>query len=348
MPSSTIMRRLLHWSKLLLILGLCNCSTTPNDQQKDTPVKLKVPSAFPALALPEDNLPTRARIELGRRLFYHTDLSVDGKTHCGTCHVQSSAFTDGKNIATGAHGQSGRRNTPTLANLGWSPYLMAEGGVPSLELQALAPLHEPAEVGANMMDGVAKINRYDDLRELNRIAYGRDSLDPFTITRALAAFQRTMISGDSKYDQHKYGLATLTEVERKGMELFFSHRLQCSACHSEPFFTDYGFYNVGLYSTYPDPGLERKTHLKSDSGKFKTPTLRNIAVTAPYMHDGSLNTLEDVVAFYNKGGNGHSQQDNRIRELHLTPQEEEALIAFLHTLTDWNFLQQKSLAPWEE
>lgn len=342
------MRQLLLWSSILMMLGLAQCGPSAQPPQHDEPVRIRIPQGFPPMVFPEDNTPTRARIALGRRLFYHTDMSMDGQTHCGTCHVQSSAFTDGRAIAQGAHGQSGRRNTPTLANLGWSPYLMAEGGVPNLELQALAPLHEPSEMGTNMMDAVARINAHEDLRALNRLAYGRDSLDPFTITRALAAFQRTMVSGDSKYDQFKAGVSNLTDLERKGMELFFSKRLHCSECHSEPFFTDYGFYNIGLYTTYPDPGLERKTHLKADSGKFKTPTLRNIGVTAPYMHDGSLNTLEDVIAFYDSGGKGHHQQDKRIRELHLSQEEKEALVAFLHALTDWNFLQQKTLTPWDE
>jgi cytochrome c peroxidase len=342
------MRQLLLWSNLLLFLGIASCGPAVSDSPKDLPVRLRVPQGFPSLDFPPDNQPTQARIELGRRLFYHTDLSMDGKTHCGTCHVQSCAFTDGQAVARGAHGQSGKRNTPTLANLAWSPYLMTEGGVPSLELQALAPLHEPTEMGVNMMVAVAKINTNEELRQLNRLAYGRDSLDPYTITRALAAFQRTMISGDSKYDQYKAGITALSQSEQRGMELFFCSRLHCSECHSEPFFTDYGFYNIGLYQHYEDPGLERKTHLKSDSGKFKTPTLRNIAVTGPYMHDGSINTLEEVIAFYDTGSRPHASRDQRIDELHLSEQEKTDLLSFLETLTDWNFLQQKTLSPWEK
>jgi cytochrome c peroxidase len=295
---------------------------------------------------PSDNAPTEARLELGRRLFYHTALSQNETTSCASCHVQSAAFTDGRVTSPGLNGLAGQRNTPTLANLGWSPYLMSEGGVPSLELQALAPLHEPLEMGMNMMVAVERLNQNEYLRQLNIRAYGRDSIDPYTITRALACFQRSLISGDSKYDQYKSGLVEFSDKEHRGMELFFE--VGCATCHREPFFTDYGFYDIGLYTHSKDPGLVRKTHLKADSGKFKTPTLRNIALTGPYMHDGSMSSLEEVVAFYNEGGRGTPRQDKRIHALHLSEEDQQAMIAFLESLTDWNFLQNRTFTPLSE
>jgi cytochrome c peroxidase len=340
------MPRRLWWSSFLFVFGVIGCTTPPTTTKQDRPVHFRIPSHLPPMVHPTDNEPTEARLEFGRRLFYHTALSQNETNSCASCHVQSAAFTDGRVTSPGLNGDAGVRNTPTLANLAWSPYLMSEGGVPSLELQALAPLHEPLEMGMNMMIAVDRLNQDAYLRTLNQRAYGRDSIDPFTITRALACFQRSLISGDSKYDQYKMGAAELTAKEAKGLALFFE--VGCANCHREPFFTDYGFYNIGLYSVSTDPGLERKTHIKSDSGKFKTPTLRNIAVTGPYMHDGSMSSLEEVIAFYNAGGTGARLQDERIRALHLSAEDEEALIAFLETLTDWNFLQNQQFTPLSE
>jgi cytochrome c peroxidase len=334
------------WSnKIWVALFVVGCQTLHSPDANNQPIALQIPTDFSKLIHPADNEPTEARIQLGRLLFYHTGLSANQSTHCGSCHVLSSAFTDGRSVSPGDDGAIGLRNAPTLANLAWAPYLMAEGGVPSLELQALAPLHVPHEMGNNMMDAVTLLNEDDWLRALNKIAYNRDSIDPFTITRALACFQRTLISGDSKYDQAKHQQIDLTALEKRGQTLFFSEELACGSCHKEPFFTDYGFYNIGLYNDYPDPGLERKTHAKLDSGKFKTPTLRNIALTAPFMHDGSINTLEEVVAHYNSGGKLHSQKDQRIRPLHLSDEDAKALVAFMQTLTDWNFVQNQNLTP---
>jgi cytochrome c peroxidase len=337
------MHRQLLWSNLLLCL--IACGSEPSSSFHNESVTLLSPPGFPALVFPQDNYPTASRIALGRALFYNRSLSKDEQTSCASCHVQSSAFTDGRSVSPGDNGLNGIRNAPTLTNLAWSPYLMSEGGVQSLELQALAPLHEPTEMGTNMMLAVERLNKDTELRQLNRVAYGRDSLDPYTITRALACFQRTLISGDSPYDQFKIGKYELSANEQQGMRLFFDKNIGCADCHREPFFTDYGFYNIGLYPWSVDPGLERKTHLPSDSGKFKTPTLRNIAVTAPYMHDGSMNSLEEVIGFYNSGGIGTLLQDQRIHPLHLTKEEEGALISFLNTLTDWNFLQNQAHTP---
>jgi len=338
------MLRLLLWSSLCWLLFSCQTETNPS--WSDVPLDIKTPAGIPQIVYPVDNAPTEARIAFGRTLFYHTGLSKDQKTSCGSCHVLSSAFTDGRAVSAGDNGAFAQRNTPTLTNLAWAPYLMSEGGVPSLELQALAPLHESAEMGTNMMLAVDRLNQSTELRNLNQKAYGRDSIDPYTITRALACFQRTFISLDSRYDQYKVGKAELSEKEKKGMQLFFDKKNACAECHREPFFTDYAFYDVGLHTT--DPGLERKTHQKNDLGKFKTPTLRNIAVTAPYMHNGSINTLEEVIAFYNRGGLGTALQDPRIHALHLSLEDQQALLAFLHTLTDWNFLQNQQLTPLSE
>ncbi len=331
----------------ILIILITSCTNPP--QLHDAPFNIRVPGDFPAIVFPEGNEPTQLRVLLGRKLFYDKRLSAEKTMSCGTCHVASAAFTDGKKVNSGMHNLELKRNSPTLANMAWSPYFMMEGGVPTLELQALAPLHNSHEMGMNMMPAINVLNEDDALRELAKAAYGRDSIDPFVVTRSLAAFQRTFVSGDSRFDRHQLGLKNqLNEEELAGMNLFFSEKTQCSSCHAGELFTDFGIYNIGLYEVYEDVGLERKTHKTTDAGKFKTPTLRNIDLTAPYMHDGSMNSLEDVIELYNTGGKTHPNKDERMHPLNLTPEEKAQLLAFLKTLTDYNFVQNAMFLPLEE
>ncbi len=321
-------------------------SCNQKNELHDESVKIRTPSGFPFIVFPQGNEPTKLRILLGRKLFYDVRLSLERNMSCGTCHVTSAAFTDGKKTNTGMENIALNRNSPTLANMAWSPYYMMEGGVPSLELQALAPLHNSHEMGKNLMHAIDILNEDDDLRALSKAAYNRDSIDPYVVTRALAAFQRTIISGDSRYDRYRLGATDqMSEDEIAGMNLFFSQKTSCSSCHTDVLFTDFGIYNIGLYEEYEDVGLERKTHQQEDIGKFKTPTLRNIELTSPYMHDGSLNSLEEIVALYNKGGKPHPNKDARIHALHLSEQELNQLVSFLTTLTDYNFVQNTNLLP---
>ncbi|MDZ4824726.1 MAG: cytochrome c peroxidase [Flavobacteriales bacterium] len=317
---------------------------------KDETTNLKKPGHFPSIEFPEGNEPTKLRIELGRMLFYDNRLSADNSTNCSSCHVLSSAFTDGKKISAGLSSRSGKRNAPTLTNLAWMPYFMMEGGVPTLELQALAPLHDSLEMGFNMMLAIDKLRKDEKLVALARAAYQRDTIDPYVVTRALAAFQRSFISGDSRYDRFTFQdmKNQLNEQEILGMNLFFSDRTNCSTCHSGVFFSDFGFHNIGLYEFYTDNGRERVTYKLEDIGKFKTPTLRNVELTAPYMHDGSIATLEEVVEFYNSGGHPHANRDSLMQPLALNETEKKDIVAFLKSLTDWNFVQNKALLPLEE
>jgi cytochrome c peroxidase len=223
---------------------------------------------------------------------------------------------------------------------------MSEGGVPTLELQALGPIHEKHELSLSMEEVIDRLKSSSNYSALSKAAYGRE-LDAFTITRALACFERALISGDSKFDRYYFLKSNdYSDLEKEGMALFFSERTQCSSCHAGPFFTDYQFYILGLEDA--DIGLERKTYLASDRGKFKTPTLRNIELTAPYMHNGSMSSLEEVVSFYNTGGGTRSTKDARVKSLNLLKEEEAALVAFLKTLTDWNFVQNEKFLSAEE
>jgi cytochrome c peroxidase len=319
-----------------LIVGILSGCSEGGLQYK--PISFKQPHYFPPIHFPEGNEPTLLRFELGKKLFYEVKLSKNQDQSCASCHRLPAAFTDGRTVSS-FHENEFARNAPTLANLAWSPYFMSEGGVPTLELQALAPIHEKHEFELNIQDVIDRLKSRENYSALSKAAYGRE-LDAFVITRALACFQRALISGDSKFDRHYFlNSNDYSDLEGKGMALFFSERTQCSSCHSGPFFTDYQFYSLGLEDS--DIGLERKTYLASDRGKFKTPTLRNIELTSPYMHNGSMSSLEEVVSFYNKGGGTRSTKDARLKPINLSEEEEAELVAFLKTLTDWNFVQNE-------
>jgi cytochrome c peroxidase len=331
----------------LLIVALAACK--PTQQKIDKEITIKSPSFFPKIKFPDDNRPTAFRVELGRRLFYEKKLSAQETMSCASCHVTSMAFTDGRQTSVGAHGKKGKRNAPTLANLAWMPRFMMEGGVPTLELQVLAPIQDSIEMDLPLHEAAVRLRSIKKYNDLSLVAYGKE-LDENVIMRALANFQRTFVSADSRFDRWYYykDSTQFNDSEKRGKAIFFSEKAACMKCHSLPFFTDFEYYNIGLYKRYADHGKERITYNKADIGKFKTPTLRNIELTAPYMHDGSINTLEEVIEIYNKGGEGHENQDFRVRPMNWTVQEKEDLLAFLKTLTDWNFVQNQSFLPLSE
>ena len=334
------MRKLVFFFLLAVILSGC-----AEEGLQDKPISFKQPHYFPTINFPEGNEPSLLRFELGKKLFYEVKLSMNEDQSCASCHRLPSAFTDGRTVSS-FHENEFARNAPTLSNLAWSPYFMSEGGVPTLELQALGPIHEKHELSLSMEEVIARLKSSSNYSALSKSAYGRE-LDAFAITRALACFERALISGDSKFDRYYFLKSNdYSVLERQGMDLFFSERTQCSSCHSLPFFTDYQFYSLGLEDA--DIGLERKTYSEADRGKFKTPTLRNIELTAPYMHGGSMSSLEEVVSFYNTGGGTRITKDSRVNAMNLSKEEETALVAFLKTLTDWNFVQNEKFLSAEQ
>ena len=314
-----------------VVLGACQ----PAHHETSVFIPPAVPDFLPAIAYPEDNLPTRERIDLGRALFHDKRLSKDNKISCATCHKPGMAMADNMPITPGVDGRLGLRNAPSIINTAWGERFMMDGGVPTLELQALEPIHNADEMGEEINALAAKLSKDERLANMALAAYGRP-IDSFVIIRALAAFQRTLISSGSRYDDFatygkKYALST---EEIAGMELFFSEKTQCGTCHSGPFFTDREFHNIGLYKRYADTGRERVTMSTADSGKFRTPSLRNVALTAPYMHNGSVPDLRATIEHFNSGGKGHSLQSEHILPLNLTEAEMASLEAFLNTLTD--------------
>lgn len=306
---------------------------------------LEIPLGFPNIEHPEGNEYTQKRWELGKKLFYDPILSKDGKISCASCHNPSLAFSDDQEISQGSEGLLGTRNSPSLANVAYHPYYTREGGLPTLEMQILVPIQEHNEFNNNIVLIADTLSKINDYKELSLLAYDQEP-NAFVITRALAQFERSLISGQSAFDMEiNYGIqGAMSESAMRGMQLFESEKALCSNCHSGFNFTDYSFENNGLYLEYPDNGRERLTKDPLDRARFKVPSLRNIALTAPYMHDGSISNLNDVIEHYNSGGKDHANKNKIIKPLNLTPQEKSDLLSFLNALTDNNFINNKNLS----
>ncbi len=329
---------ILFWSAFFVFASSCRTDDP-------VPYRLQTPSWFPQMEIPAENQLTNARIELGRKLFYEPLLSLDSSISCGTCHLQEKAFTDGLPISLGVDEAIGLRNAPTLANIGFAPYFFHDGGVLTLELQSQQPIFSVVEMRFSIAGFLQRIENDAAYKRMFSEAYNR-APDAFGISRAIASFERTLISANSRFDQFEYQGITnaLSEQEIRGKDLFFSEQMKCSSCHEAPLFTNYEFENVGLYLNYADSGRARISHLAEDNGKFKVPTLRNVALTGPYMHDGSIQTLEEVVEHFNAGGVGHANQSEFIRPLQLTQLDKDDLVAFLNSLTDIQFVSEEDFS----
>lgn len=324
---------------VLLALTVIACKKDVPEPVTEPEPQLAVPTGFPAPVFPSGNELTPARWALGKRLFYDPVLSSDSTVSCASCHHASKAFSDTVAFSPGVAGRPGVRNAPTLANIGYHPYFTREGGVPTLEMQILVPIQEHNEFDFNIVLIAERLQRDTSYVRMSREAYEREP-DAFVITRSIACFERAFVSGQSPYDAYFFQgqNEALTAAEKRGMDLFFSKKTNCAQCHAGFNFTNYAFENNGLYADYPDPGRFRLTELESDRARFKVPTLRNVAVTAPYMHDGSLWTLEAVVEHYNSGGQPHPNKSSLVHSLGLTATEKADLVAFLKSLTDEKFL----------
>lgn len=298
------------------------------------------PSNFPSIKYPEDNAYNYSRWKLGKKLFYENALSRNQTINCGSCHQTQFAMADNKAFSIGVDGAVGFRNAPTLVNVAYQPYFNFDGGNQTLEMQVLVPIQEHVEFDFNIVEIAKRLANNITYQSMSKEAYNRE-LDYYVITRALANFERTLISGNSKYDKYTRQETTLTAQELRGFNLFTSTRTNCNTCHAGFNFTNYAFENNGLSMEYNDEGRARVTKLNTDKARFKVPTLRNIEKTAPYMHDGSKATLYDVVSHYNSGGNNHTNKNTLIKPLGLTNNEMNDLVTFLKTLTDESFINNE-------
>jgi cytochrome c peroxidase len=298
-------------------------------------ISLAVPKGLLYPDVPVDNLPTKNRIELGKMLFFDPILSRDSSVSCGTCHQPEKFFADNLKVSIGIEGRKGIRNAPSLLNVAYQPSLLWDGGNPTLEQQVIAPIDNHDEFDFDVNEIVKKLTSHPVYPGLFRQAYNQDP-SVYSLTRAIACFERTLLKADSRYDDYTQNgnLNALTASELRGMTLFFSEEGECFHCHQGALFTDYSFRNNGLYEQYADSGRARITQDFSDIGKFKVPTLRNVEMTAPYMHDGSIASLEAVIEHYSSGGKKHPTKSPIIVPLNLNAQQKEDLLNFLKSLTD--------------
>jgi cytochrome c peroxidase len=367
----------------LLAAGLILSTPVAIATRADAPTAYvwHLPPGFPTPRVPANNPMSEAKVALGRRLFYDARLSGNGRQSCATCHSQVLAFTDGRAQAIGSTGEQHPRGSMSLANVAYAAALSwANPSMTHLEDQALVPMFgdHPVELGlASPGDLVTRLETVAKYDQLFRAAYGPD--DPITIdnvTRAIACFERTIISGRSAYDRYHFDRddGAVSDEARRGEKLFFSQPLSCFRCHGgfnfsgavdfegrapqQAEFHNTGLYNVAGMLSYPatNSGVYDVTKKPEDVGKFKAPTLRNIAVTAPYMHDGSLATLDDVIEHYAAGGRtiadgpykgiGHDNPNKSpiVGGFTLSTEQKSDLIAFLNTLTDEAFLRDPALS----
>ncbi len=307
---------------------------------------------FPKMPIPIDNETTEEGIAVGRRLFYDPILSGDETQSCASCHQQSKAFSDSKQFSVGIDGIAGRFNASAIINPGWQSSVFWDGRAASLEEQAVNPVENPIEMHLSWANAIIRLNSHESYPSEFKDAFGTSHITKQLVTKAIAQFERTLISNESKFDKFQRGEGELTPLELAGYNLFLSEKAECFHCHGRPLFTDDDLHNNGL-DEEPDDGYYLVSNYNPDKGHFRTPTLRNIEFTAPYMHDGRFATLEEVIDFYSDSIKTSSTVDplmpNDNGGFHWTELEKQQLVSFLKTLSDTTYLTNPKFGnPFEE
>lgn len=331
-------------SMSICVLLLIGCHRTVSECPVGPDLAIHAPLGLPDVPIPADNPPTAATIALGRKLFYDHRLSKDGSVACSSCHDPRAYFSDGKPVSIGIGGLKGIRNAPTVLNAAYLPFQFWDGRAISLELQAGSPIENPIEMNQSHTAAVRQLNADSAYRPMFRTAFGSPDITIGRVEKALASFERTLLSGNSPFDRYEYGRdkKALTEAQIRGLAVFLAPtRGNCAVCHTvtgrNALFTDGKFHNTGEgvndAGDISDVGRYHETKVATDTGAFLTPTLRNIAMTPPYMHDGHLKTLKDVVDFYAGQGNSNPYLDKEMKSIHLSGQDRANLVEFLKSLT---------------
>jgi cytochrome c peroxidase len=344
---------------VVLMIGMWSCSDGDLGHIPYAPIpyKLEEPANFVKMQIPPDNPLTVEGIALGEQLFFDPILSVDRSISCSSCHVPNLAFTDGKAVSTGIDNRVGRRSAMSLINVGYYyKGLFWDGRVKSLEMQALMPVTDHREMGNDWTTVEERLRRHTDYPELFRRAFGikrAAEIDRYLAAKALAQYERALVNYNSKFDRVQRGEAQFTAAEKRGWQIFFDDTLElptseCGHCHIDPLFTTLGFFNNGIeqvntLNDFHDKGRGVVTGRLVDNGKFRIPTLRNIMLTAPYMHDGRFATLDEVFDHYISGGHFADNLNPNVRKLRIREQDKKDLIAFLQTLTDSTFVNYRAL-----
>jgi cytochrome c peroxidase len=318
---------------LILLLGIVYLLACRGDQYifDDTLVDLGYSDEWPEPYIHPDNQLQAVRTELGRHLFYDKRLSRDSSISCNSCHLQSNAFSDTLAISPGVEGRTGFRNAPSLMNLSFVDRAHKDGGVQSIDLQAITPIEDHNEMDLSLVHAVQRIKNDSLYQTLAQAGYQR-GIDNYTVVFSLGNFVKSLVSKESKFDAVQQGQSSFTSLENQGYQLF---KENCSTCHTPPWFASNAYLNNGTKLDYSkDQGRMRVSMDSLDLGKFRVPSLRNIELTYPYMHDGSFKSLDSVLAHYAKGGQAHYNRDSRVATITLTKDDQSALKAFLQTLTD--------------
>lgn len=323
--------------------GLMSCNVDPAIKNESAlkDLKFEIPEGFPQPHYNfEGNEVTKERFELGRKLFYDPILSRTNTISCGSCHQQFSAFSQIDHpVSHGVDDLLGTRNSPVLFNLAWHKEFMWDGGVNHIEVQPFAPIENPVEMDETLLNVIQKLNASNNYKKLFKEAYNVDSASTKYMALAISQFMAMMVSADSKYDKFIRNEETFSADENEGYQIF---QQKCATCHKPPLFTDLSYRNNGLDDTFQDEGRKMITQNISDLGKFKVPTLRNIALSYPYMHDGRLITLDQVLEHYNSGIKQSSTLDPILQNgITLTADDKAKLKSFLNTLTDNTFTKDK-------
>lgn len=340
----------------IMVLLLAAASLAGKDKRRSdelTPYRIPLPEFVGDYfdKMPEDaeNPLTEEGIALGRRLFYDKRLSADNTLSCGSCHQQRFAFADNRAFSLGVHDSLGIMNTMPLFNLGWARSFFWDGRAPTLREQVTEPLINRLEMAGTWGDVLDKLQQDKDYPGLFRQVFGSDKINSTMVSKAITQFELTLVSFNTRFDKYYFdGQAdALTPQEERGLDIFFGFG-NCNHCHSDVLLTDNYFRNNGL-DLNPQPGLYNTTGKESDRGRVKVPSLRNIALTAPYMHDGRFRSLEEVLDFYSSGIHQKSPNvDEHIvplgKGLFLTTAQKADLVAFLHTLTDSSFIRNPAYA----
>ncbi len=325
--------------------------TGPGDGGFDPEPFLLDTGDLPPLPATPDNPLTVPGVALGRRLFFETLLSFEEQQSCATCHIPAVAFSDPRPVSVGADGMSlGTRNAPAIINAAWSPEQFRDGHAASLEDQARGPVPNPIEMNLSWHEVETNLAAHPEYPSLFEAAFGDAEITEDRVVKAIAQFERTFVSNNSRWDRKIRGEETFTEAELRGERLFFREKAECFHCHGSLLFTDNRYHDIGLDPSPDDPGRMNVTGSEFDRGKFRTPTLRNIEVTGPYMHDGRFDSLDQVLDHYADGVHRSPNLDPLLGVLdppgvRLDEQERDDLVAFLRTLTDVEFLTNPDFRP---
>ena len=345
---------------IILLACLSSCSDEPDIRYTPVQVNLEIPQVFSERILdpviPSNNPLTEEGIALGKKLFFDTKLSSSNTQACASCHSPQFAFTDHTATSDGVLGVFGNRNSMPLFNLAWNydNRFFWDGAALSLEEQALEPVNNPIELHSNWAEVATKLQASAEYPQLFQNAFGTSVIDSTLVTKALAQFERTLISANSKFDRYLLGQEEITPLEQDGLDVFMSEdRGDCFHCHgspNNPLWTDNSFHNNGLDSSFQDLGLGAVTGNPADYAKFKTPSLRNLIYTAPYMHDGRFQTIDEVINFYSEGLQNSPTIDPLMKNIdqggaQLSAQDKASLKAFLLTLTDESLTTNSAFQP---